>query len=536
MRRAQRRALAGLLGLALIGAACGGDDSSGGSGTAQVDEGVKNEVQNQLNATTTTAAGTATTAPAKAPATMDEWLALWDTERAAVVKKIKDGGFGLSADGKTVTGPGDFKMDLSKCAPGWSNTEGLTDTEIRIGLTMAQSGTLADYGNIGRGMDVLWGYQNDKGGFKDSAGKTRKLTMITKDDGYDAARTIPLVDELIDSEKVFIVWTLGSPNTLKTYDKLNQRCIPQPFSMTGHPAWGDPVNHPWTTGMALSYTSEAVLWGAFIEKHLDELLGPNGKVTVGALVMNNDFGKAYDVGFRGYLANSPIKDKIDYQPELVEPSAPTITDAMTTVASKNPQVFIAMTAGTSCTQAVTEVAQNGMKEKAKYLFTGQPCKGSSFMGKDKVGGDGSASDGWWIAGGGNIDGNAPAQDNNPFVKWARDLLAAKGYNYKSSANLLGGFLYGWPFWQALQIAGELPGGLTRTNLIVAMRSMEMTNPNLLKGIRFNMNGNKDAYPIEGSEIARYDFAQQTWIQQGDIVELSGKSANCAWDQAAGSCK
>src|SRR4051794_14360660 len=176
-----------------------------------------------------------------------------------------------------------------------------------------------------------------------------------------------------------MVWTLGSPPTMKTYDKLNQRCIPQTYSMTGHPAWGDPVNHPWTTGMALSYTSEAILWGAFIEKHLGELVDADGKVTVGALVMNNDFGKAYDIGFKGYLASSPIKDKISYQPELVEPSAPTITDPMTTIASKHPQVFIAMTAGTSCTQAITEAAQNGLKESAKYLITGQPCKGSSFM-------------------------------------------------------------------------------------------------------------------------------------------------------------
>lgn len=93
-------------------------------------------------------------------------------------------------------------------------------------------------------MDVLWKYQNDQGGFPDSTGKTRELVMITKDDGYDSARTIPLVDELIDSNKVFMVWTLGSPNTLKTYDKLNQRCIPQTYSMTGHPGVGGPGQPP----------------------------------------------------------------------------------------------------------------------------------------------------------------------------------------------------------------------------------------------------------------------------------------------------
>ena len=47
--------------------------------------------------------------------------------------------------------------------------------------------------------------------------------------------------------------TLGSPNTLKTYDKLNQRCIPHMFNSTGHPAWGDPVNHPWTTGILFAW-------------------------------------------------------------------------------------------------------------------------------------------------------------------------------------------------------------------------------------------------------------------------------------------
>ena len=72
-------------------------------------------------------------------------------------------------------------------------------------------------------------------------------TMILRDDAYDPARTIPLVDELIDSEKVFAIETSGSPSTLRTYDKLNQRCIPQPLPASGHPAFGDPVNHPWTT-------------------------------------------------------------------------------------------------------------------------------------------------------------------------------------------------------------------------------------------------------------------------------------------------
>ena len=83
------------------------------------------------------------------------------------------------------------------------------------------------------------------------------------------------MDELIDSEKVFDVMTQGSPRTLKTYDKLNQRCIPHFFNSTGHPVWGDPVNHPWTNGMLFAYNIEALLWGDFIDQHISEF--PDGE-------------------------------------------------------------------------------------------------------------------------------------------------------------------------------------------------------------------------------------------------------------------
>ena len=70
-------------------------------------------------------------------------------------------------------------------------------------------------------------YFKDQEPIKDSTGKTRTVNLLVKDDGYDAARTIPLVDELLNSEKVFYMWTLGSPNTMKTYDTINKACVPQ---------------------------------------------------------------------------------------------------------------------------------------------------------------------------------------------------------------------------------------------------------------------------------------------------------------------
>ena len=252
------------------------------------------------------------------------------------------------------------------------------------------------------------------------------------------------------------------------------------------------------------------------------------------MIHNNDFGKAYQAGFNAYLAQSPNKDNINFVSETIEAQAPTVKDPMTTLAAENPTIYISMLAGTACPQTVIEAAENGMKEEAKYLFLPSVCKASSTnVSREKVG---DASDGWWIMGGGYRDLNSSGEDNDPFVVWARDQLRMNGIDPKSSGNLGQGVLTGWGWSQAMAIAGELDGGLTRTNLIVAVRSMDMTNPMLLDGIKFNMNGNKDAYLFEGSDISQWDSAQQSWIPQGDVIDLSGKSPLCAWDQSVSNCK
>ncbi len=520
-------------GLSLVAVACGGSDDTSNEAT---DLTVDKSINAALSASTTVGGSATTVAAVAEPKTMDEWEKLWTAERAEVVKRIKDNKWGLSADGKTIVGPEGFTIDVSKCAAGWSNTEGLTDTTFKVGGTLALSGTLADYGNYGKSIDALLGYYSDKGVFKDSNGKTRKAVYIQKDDAYDPAKTIPLVDELLDSEKVFAVWTLGTPAVMKTYDKVNQRCVPQILSMTGHPAFGDPINHPWTSGAPVpSYTTETQLWGNFIEQRLGEF-PTDKKVVVCALVMNNDFGKVYDAGFRAYLAQSAkLKDRVEFVTETIEPTAPTITDPMTTLGSKNCAVYIAMTAGTSCTQSVVEAAQNGMKEKVKYLFQPLTCSGTSFISKEKVGGDGSASNKWWIFNPGIKDIKDPTLNADPWMVFIKDLLTKKGIDPTSTSSLGAGFIYAWPFVQTVLLAQELPGGLNRANLIVAHRSIKMTPPTHVYGLLANLNGNKDAFISEGGQFAQFDSASQTWKAQGALIDLNGKSLNCAWVAAQSKC-
>jgi hypothetical protein len=133
--------------------------------------------------------------------------------------------------------------------------------------------------------------------------------------------------------------------------------------------------------------------------------------------------------------------------------------------------------GWSNTEGLSDASINGMKESVTYKFLGSACKASGPVTKDKVG---HASDGWWSVGGGLKDIVSTAYDNDPWIKAARGWMADAGYE-------------------------------------------------------FNMNGNADAYFLEGSDISQWSAAEQTWKQQA-IVDLSGKTKNCAWDQATSTCK
>ncbi len=447
---------------------------------------------------------------------------------AMLTAGIDSGDFGVGDD-NILRGPAGFEIDMSECPADWSNTGGITETQIRIGHTTAQSGTLAAYGAIANGWDnyLAWVDENDPIMVN---GEPRELELLVKDDAYVAAQTIEFVDELIESENVFAILTLGSPNTLAVYDTLNAECIPQPFVMTGHPAWGDPVVHPWTTGLQMSYSTESILWGAWIKQNLADKL----PVKVAGLVMDNDFGLAYELGFEEWAHANP--DVVsEFKPVRHDPAAPTLTNEMTTIRAEGPDVFISMTAGAPCLSAIQEAGANGLiddiNDRGGALFTPSVCKAvANYMAPAE-----EAADGWWIVGGGAKDTTDPNYADEPFISWLNSNLDAGGLDPKNSLNGTG-YMFGYPYVEALRIASELPGGLNRTNFILAVRSLSIYHPMMLDGINAEFNGAADAYFIEGSDFSQFDYEAQSWNIVGDIVDVNGNSSNCAWDKDNGGCR
>jgi len=450
--------------------------------------------------------------------------------RAKVVERItaqiEAGEWGVGDD-NVLRGPEGFTIDLNECPDDWSNTEGITDTEIRLGQTGPQSGTLALYGNARLGWQTYLLHVNAEGGI---AG--RDVVMKSYDDAYVAAQTIEFVDELIENDNVFAIHTLGSPNTLAVYDTLNAECIPQPFVWTGHPAWGDPEVHPWTTGSILSYSTESVLWGNWIKDNLaDEL-----PVVVAGLVMDNDFGLAYELGFEEYAHNNP--DVVsEFVPVRHDPASPTITNEITTIAASDPDVYISMTAGNACLLAIQEVAASGLKDDISAAFTPSVCKAPASW----VSPAGDDGDGWYIVGGGVKDTTDPALiGSDAFIDFI--IVSLEANDLDPTISMFGnGYMLGYPYVEALRIAAELPAsannpaGLNRANFILAVRAIDIHHPIFLDGITFAMNGNADAFPIEGTDISQYDSSTHSWIVS-NVIDVNGASGNCVWDKDNGGCR
>jgi len=93
-----------------------------------------------------------------------------------------------------------------------SATTGVTDTEIMIGEPAPFTGPSAGLGvEFWRGASAAFSEINDKGGV---AG--RRIRLVVADDGYDAERAAPAIVQLVDRDRVFLVFGgVGTPTIVR---------------------------------------------------------------------------------------------------------------------------------------------------------------------------------------------------------------------------------------------------------------------------------------------------------------------------------
>ena len=114
--------------------------------------------------------------------------------------------------------------------------DGASDSEIKIGNTNPYSGPASAYAAIGKTIDTYFKVVNEAGGING-----RKVKFISMDDGYVPSKTVELVKQMVEGDKIFALFqSLGTPCNTAIHKYMNQKKVPQLYVATGASKWGDP--------------------------------------------------------------------------------------------------------------------------------------------------------------------------------------------------------------------------------------------------------------------------------------------------------
>ncbi len=457
------------LAFSLVAAACGdsgGTTDAGGTTTA---------------APTTTAVSTPTTTAASG-----------GTETTTTAAPTMSSTYDLG---------GGAVLDTTQCPGSWDSTQGITDSEIRIGISLPQSGALAGFGTIAEGMQIFFDNADPIDG--------KSVKIISRDDGYESGRTVTNIGEMIDTDNIFAFsHIIGSPNNLAVRDTLQEECIPQLFNSTGLPQWGDPENYPWTIGQLLNYSTESLIWCDYLSKEL----GPGG--TVAAIYANNDFGKAYQKFFEKCAPEVGLEI---VGTELHDPNADTVQNEVTTLAATGAQAFVVGTSGANCPRSVGGARAAGWDT---LIMVSATCQNIGLFWKPLKG----ASNGIKVITTTKDIGD-PRWADDPWVTKVRDELTAAGIDPDAGAQQTG-YTFAEQLDHVLREAAASAEGLNRGSLMQATWQQDWVAQNMLPGSTVKTDGANDAYIVEAGEISElvWDDAAETgtWTAVSDLINQEGQ--------------
>jgi branched-chain amino acid transport system substrate-binding protein len=370
--------------------------------------------------------------------------------------------------------------------------EGATDTEIKLGHCCPYSGPASAYGVIGKAHQAFWKAVNDAGGVNG-----RKINFITLDDGYSPPKTVEVVRQLVEQEKVLMLYqTLGTPTNTAIHKYVNQKKIPHLYISTGASKWGDPKNFPWTMGFQPDYHTE----GAIYAKHA---LATVKDAKVGILMQNDDYGKDYVDGFKEGLGKEAARIVKHVTYEVTDP---TVDSQVIQLKDSGANVFFNVSTPKFAAQAIRKSADIGWKPtqylnnvSASVAAVMKPAGFENSQGiltaaylkdpTDKQWNDAPDMKAWHAWMDKNMPGANQADGNYTFA-------------YSVSTLML----------ETLKRCGDT---LTRENVMKQAAGFKnFTLPIVLPGITINTSPT-DYYPIQAVQLSR--FKDDSWELFGDVM-------------------
>ena len=355
---------------------------------------------------------------------------------------------------------------------------GVTDTEIKIGNIVPYSGKASAYGALGIAEAAYFQMINDRGGING-----RKITFVSRDDGYNPAKTVEQARKLVEQDNVLLIFgSIGTAPNSAIQKYMNNNQVPQLFVASGATKWGSPKEYPWTMGFTPSYHSEAKVF-------VNHILATNPDAKIGILYQNDDYGKDYLQGVTSALGEKDSGMIVSLQ--SYQMSDPTVDNQIFSLKADGVDTLITIATSKFATQTIKKLAELGWKP-AHYLNSVGSSAKSVMVPAGGENGTGIIStsylkdpaDPQW----------ASYSDVEVYNEWAKKYVPGI-----SSANTLvtSGYIYAQALVQVLTQAGD---NLTRDNIMKQAANLKDVQIDMmLPGIKVNTSST-DFFPVENSNL------------------------------------
>ena len=370
--------------------------------------------------------------------------------------------------------------------------DGASDTEIKIGNTNPHSGPASSYAAIGNTIDAYFKSLNEQGGING-----RKVTFISLDDGYVPSKTVELVRQMVEQDKIFALFQpLGTPCNTAIHKYMNQKKVPQLYVATGASKWGDPQHFPWTMGFQPDYHTEAVIYAKHILANVKD-------AKIGVLHQNDDYGRDYLGGLKEGLG----KD-VDRIVKIVtfEATDPTVDSQIIQLKDSGANVFFNASGPKAAAQGIRKAADIDWRP-AHYLNNVSASVAAVMKPAGYENAQGIITAAYLM------DATDKQWDDNEEMKtwraWMDKYMPAAN---KADANHIYGYAVSYLMAETLRRCRD---ELTRANLMKQAASFRKFRvPLILPGITINTSPT-DFYPIQAVQLQR--FKGETWELFGEVM-------------------
>lgn len=340
-----------------------------------------------------------------------------------------------------------LSMLLMGCGSSSESAQGVTDTTVKVGNSIATSGPLAPVGvPFKAGIEAYFKMINDGGGVNG-----RTIEYVHQDDEFNPEKGKAAVDKMINDEKIFaFVGHFGTPIVGATLNDIKEAGIPSVYFATGtgilyneNAEGADRVAYP----VQPVYPMEGRILGAWAVGEFDA-------AKVGVIYTNDDAGKDLLAGIESQIGAVAAA-------EQVPPNAEDVSAAVTKLKDTDVDVVIIAAIQGTFPQIVKEMAKQGLYKPTLTTYVNADQRMVALVAEAVNGNFDIYANAW-------VDMTKPAIED--FRTWVSKV---SNEDLSSNAYAMTGWIAAHFFVEGLK---RVDGDLTWESYMEAMESAPIENP------------------------------------------------------------